>query len=116
MSIDSEIVKIKLDKVLNKQGYFSICDIKKIGELLGTNVQARPHYKRLNALHCVNYADMSDELREELPSLIMSCLTARYDVDVMSKALLAVHTNEINSSTQIEDSEVKSKKILRFLR
>ncbi len=116
MQIDTEIVKIKLDALLNKRGSFCICDLRDIGDLIGTNVRMRPQYKRLQALHCVDYADMSKDLLDELPSMVMACLTARYNTDLMAKALMAVHTNEINSSTEVEDRELVAGKVVKLLR
>lgn len=103
MSIEQEAVALALDKMLNKQSYFDICTIDKLGDHLGVNPKSHPTYSLLNTLHCVEYVDMSAELKGKLPELITSVLTAKFDTSVMSKALFAVRTGEIKDLPNTED-------------
>ena len=98
-----EIITLALDKLLNKSKHFSICDVDKLSETLGTNSSSHPDYKFLNALHCVDYSEMSAELKSELPEMIMRVLTARFETGLMVKALLAVSSGEIKDLPNTED-------------
>jgi len=99
----AEIVKIGIDELLNKSGYFSICDLNKLAETLGVNAKLSKDYIYLNQLHCVNYSDMSDELLSDIPNMIMNCLSSSFDSGVMAKALIAVTAGEINGLPSSED-------------
>lgn len=52
-----------------KQGHFSICTVDEILKMTGGVPDART-YQVLRLLHCVNYSEMPDELREKLPELL----------------------------------------------
>jgi len=54
-------------------GSFNICVIDKIIKVIG-NVPDVRAYSVLSLLHCVNFRDMSEELRRELPALLHDCL------------------------------------------
>jgi len=98
-----EIIATALDKMLNRQNHFSICTVDKISEAIGSNCSSHPDYKFLNALHCVNYSEMSEELKSKLPELIMSVLTARFDTGLMVKAMDAVLSGEVKDLPNTED-------------
>ena len=98
-----EIINLALDKMLNRGSHFSICTIDKLAKAIGTNCALHPDYRYLSNLHCVNYSEMSPDLIDRLPGMIMSVLSARFDTSVMAKALAAVHNGEIKDLPNIED-------------
>lgn len=57
-----------------KGGHFSICTIDKAAKVLGLNRPSGEAYDMLNALHCVDFANMPQELYQELPGLIQQVL------------------------------------------
>ena len=112
----AETIRIALDKMLNGSGHFSICDLDKLGSLLGTNPKTHPDYRILNALHCVNYTEMSAEMKAELPGKIMGVLSASFDTDLMAKALIAVSSGEVKNLPPIEDVEVSKTKLIKLFK
>ncbi len=53
----------------------SICTIDRIGTMLGIEPKrAVDAYNILHTLHCVHYAKMPLELRNQIPALIQQCL------------------------------------------
>jgi len=61
---------------LNKMfrgGYFSICTLDDVLKM-GSIIPDRKAYAILHTLHCVDFKDMPDELRSEIPELIRQCL------------------------------------------
>ncbi len=71
-SIDYVIAETALRNMLAK-GHFCICTIDKVLTLLDRTPDQRA-YKRLKPLHCIDYAQMPEELLHELPGLIHECL------------------------------------------
>jgi hypothetical protein len=57
-----------------KKGYFDICTIDSVADIMKVNTRGGREYTILRALHCVDYKDMPKELYDELPQLIQSCL------------------------------------------
>lgn len=110
----TEIIQITLNKLLNKNSFFSICDVDRLSDVLGTNCQAHPDYKYLHSLHCCSYSDMSRDLKEKLPEMIMNVLTSRFDTGLMAKALAAVANGEIKDLPYIEDSEPPKGRLVRL--
>lgn len=100
-----EIVNLALDKLLNRQGHFSICTVDKLAETLGANCSMHPEYKFLNTLHCVDYSEMSADLKQRLPGMIMAVLSGKFDTQVMAKALAAVKAGEIKDLPNTEDDK-----------
>lgn len=60
----------KINKMLNKQDYFSICAVRETLDVMGMRPQCGESYKALQALHCIDYTDMPRELVKALPELI----------------------------------------------
>ncbi|QEG09158.1 hypothetical protein CPT_Phriendly_006 [Vibrio phage Phriendly] len=60
----------KINKMLNKQSFFSICAISETLDVMGMRAQCGESYKALKALHCIEYDDMPRELVKALPELI----------------------------------------------
>lgn len=100
-----EIINLALDKMLNREMHFSICAVDKLAKTLGVNPNMNPEYKYLNNLHCVNYSEMSGDLKARLPGMIMAVLSGRFDTGVMAKALAAVKAGEIKDLPNTEDDE-----------
>ena len=82
-----EIVKLKLKRLLEKN-FFDICDLDAVGKLLGANPQGSESYQALRTVHCMDYNDMSSELRDDIPRMVMEALTPRHNVDAMAEALV----------------------------
>jgi len=101
--IDTEIVKLRLEKMLNGSGYFSICDLDRLGRMMGVNVQSHLSYKKLSTLHCINYSEMSPALKNEISSMVMECLTSRFETGLMAKAITAIRNGEVKDEPNIED-------------
>ena len=109
MSFESEVVRLKLDKLFNGGSSFYITDVDAIGKMIGTNPQSHKDYRFLSGLHCVSYSDMSEELLSELKGRCMAVISARFDTDLMSKALMAVMNGEVKDQPQIEDTYIDSR-------
>lgn len=56
--------------------HFSICTVDSMMKLIGATERS-PAYTQLSALHCVDYADMPQDLRERLPLLVRECLSCQ---------------------------------------
>lgn len=110
MSFESDVVTIALKELFNGR-HFSICDVDKIGEMIGTNPSKHPGYKYLRALHCVDYSKMTDEVREQLPNRVMDCLRPdSMNFEAMAMALTA----EGRDATPIEDSYIDNGRVARL--
>lgn len=68
-------------------GFFSICVIRSVAEALDITPH-RKIFKVLEALHCVPYHKMPDELRAELPSIILRCLTLEPTKKISSEEIV----------------------------
>jgi hypothetical protein len=61
-----------LNHMMSK-GHFSLCAIDSVAKLLNVD----PHgeaYDILRPLHCIDWAEMPEQLRDAVPSLIQRCL------------------------------------------
>lgn len=89
-SIKRLTIQAALDKLLS-QSHFSICDLDRIMELIGS--RKNEAYAVLHTLHCVHYDKMDARLRQQIPSLINEVLTNQDDVieavDVALKGVAA---------------------------
>jgi hypothetical protein len=63
---------IALNNMMSK-GYFDICTIDSVGELLGVSVRCES-YSVLKVLHCVYFEKMPPDLRNAIPELINKCI------------------------------------------
>jgi hypothetical protein len=68
------VAKTLLDKLFTEK-WFSICEVDSLCDLAG-RPRNTPAYKMLRALHCVHYANMPQELLEQIPQLVNECLRA----------------------------------------
>ena len=55
------------------KGWFSICTIDNVGQMLGRNPRGEA-YDILRSLHCIHFDKMPPALRDEIPRLIEQCL------------------------------------------
>lgn len=62
---EREAFKVGLRKLLNPRGHFCICDFDSLAQLAGVPV-SRVERESLRLLHCVNYGDMTREMKEAL--------------------------------------------------
>jgi hypothetical protein len=62
-----------LNSMMHK-GYFDICTVDSVGELLGIKPREADAYLILRPLHCIHFNRMPQELRDAIPSLIQECL------------------------------------------
>lgn len=53
----AEAAALCLKKMLNGS-FFSICELDRIGEMMGVSAKQHEDYSALHALHCVHWADM----------------------------------------------------------
>ena len=84
------IAQTALAKLFNSSR-FSICDIQKVMELTGLGNRKSLAYKKLSALHCIDYAEMPQELRDELPNIINELLTKDEISESANKALAGIN-------------------------
>lgn len=61
-----------LNHMMSK-GHFDICTIDSVGKLLGVDPRGEA-YDILRPLHCIDWAQMPEQLKEAVPSLIQRCL------------------------------------------
>ncbi len=84
--------------------YFDITLLRDIGDMLGRNVQQSQDYKYLHALHCIHYADMAPEIREQLQERVIGCLRGGFlPGRVLARAVLI----EGNDFTDAEDAPLR---------
>jgi hypothetical protein len=68
-----QVVAITALNKMMASGHFDICAIRTIAEMLGVDPKGDA-YRTLAPLHCVNFSDMPQELRQMIPALIKQCL------------------------------------------
>lgn len=68
-----QITLASLNKMM-RSSFFSICEIDRLGEMLGVPVRSTQAYKLLYPLHCMHWDQMPNEVREAVPGLIKECL------------------------------------------
>lgn len=56
-------------KDMQSKGYFCICDVEKAASLLGVAF-TREQRQFLGLLHCVKFADMPEEVKGEIQSIL----------------------------------------------
>lgn len=56
-------------RAMVESGRFSICTVDSIGDLFGVKPGGEA-YKVLRSVHCVGFAEMPEDLRNEIPALI----------------------------------------------
>ena len=57
-----------------KSRYFDVCTVDKVCKLIGANANGAA-YDMLHTLHCIDYADMPQQVREGIPALMREVFT-----------------------------------------
>ena len=96
MSFETAVLEQALNNLFTESS-FSICTLRDIGKLVGVNPEQHPNYQLLRALHCVNYADMSPEILQELQQRVAECLRPQFQPGALAKALLMEGNDHINT-------------------
>lgn len=73
MNQTKRLVAVAALNKLFTSNYFSICTLDDVIDIVGARRAGEP-YKLLSALHCIHYANMEPELREQIPLLVNECL------------------------------------------
>ena len=63
-NLEKEVIKTALKKMF-KENHFNICTIDKCLKISNT-IPDKSVYNNMSALHCVNYSEMSNDLRKWL--------------------------------------------------
>jgi len=74
---DDQLTHLSVLTALNRMmrgSHFSICTVDDAAKALGATPDGRA-YAMLRTLHCVNWIDMPEELREAVPRLIERCIS-----------------------------------------
>lgn len=83
------VVRATLKQLFTKR-YFDICAVREIVEITNGRKDSQA-YKLLSALHCIDYKDMEQELRDRIPMLLNECLRDQQDtkeiIDVVLKGV-----------------------------
>lgn len=78
-NIQKEVAIAAVNDMMRKS-YFSICAIDRVAQVLEINVEHSPSYKALRALHCIDFGNMSPELRKSIPGMIKEVFDDATDV------------------------------------
>lgn len=91
MNFETTSVELLIDKMFNGCKHFSICDLDKLGEMIGVNPKSHPNYKFLQGLHCIDYEKMPPQFIEQLQRKVAECLRRNNHMDakLMASNLMA---------------------------
>lgn len=76
--VKAEASIIALNKMM-RGGHFSICAVTHVADIHGIKTDG-PAFTILRALHCVDFKDMTPDVRNAIPELIKECLLNKTDV------------------------------------
>lgn len=89
LEIDDEWKVIKYEKIIKdfvrdfKRGHFSVCIVHEIINMMGSSTSDAPvvyqYYERLSLLHCVDFKQMTDNVKIELVDTLNACFRAIED-------------------------------------
>ncbi len=82
------VAQVALNNLFENK-HFSICKLNEVMELLKKGRTNSRIYKQLHALHCVDYADMPDELKNQIPYMINELLTNKPPTQAATNVALA---------------------------
>lgn len=82
------VAQVALNSLFENK-HFSICKLNEVMELLKKGRSNSKVYKQLHALHCVDYADMPDELKNQIPHMINELLTNKTPTQAATNVALA---------------------------
>lgn len=77
-------IKHAANHMLYECRHFNICDFDKIAKMLGSDVGGND-YRALSLMHCIDWADMAPELREQVRNTVIRLLSnipERHELDV----------------------------------
>lgn len=75
----------------DRKGYFDICVVRESAKIMNVCPGGRA-YDILHVLHCVDFGNMPQELRESIPALIRECLSLDpiYEFEHLKRQTIAV--------------------------
>jgi len=82
------VAKVALNELF-EHSFFSICKLNTVMDLLGKGHRNSKVYKQLYALHCVHYADMPDDLKNQIPYMVNELLTNNPSTQAATDVALA---------------------------
>lgn len=102
LQIDAAVTA--MNKML-KGSHFSICTVDNVAKMLGIHCR-KDSYDILRNLHCVDFTDMTREMRQAVPALIADTLgePPAFQFNQPSNAIVTVINVEI---VDVEFTEVK---------
>lgn len=116
-----DIERLKIDAAVTamnkmlKDKHFSICTVTDVAKLLGIHCR-KESYDILNTLHCVNYSDMSPQMRKAIPALIADALGEPPAFQFNQPPVINVITIDVVDVEYTEVQEVKPKsRLMRLL-
>lgn len=77
-SIQGQITLSVLKKLSERNDHFSVCDINRLAKLHNVHI-TKERMDMFDSLHCVSYADMTQETREYL----MACLVDSFRSNIV---------------------------------
>lgn len=83
------IAQTAINNLLN-HGHFNICTLDKVMELTNLGSRKSQAYRKLSALHCIDYSDMPKELRDQIPLMINELLIGEESHPATSTALQGI--------------------------
>ena len=114
-NLEKEVIKTALKKMF-KGGHFSICTIDNCLKVSGT-IADKSIYLKMSALHCVNFGDMSEDLRKWLfENTVLLFNNNGFDLsvfDIMQEPKQRTENTEVFVVSEIQD--LKKSKIQKLL-
>jgi hypothetical protein len=83
------VAQTALNKLFTKD-HFDICTLRNVIEAIGKGNKSHPSYKQLQALHCVDYAEMPKALRDQIPMMVNEVFTDSPVIQATQDALKGV--------------------------
>ena len=114
-NLEKEVIKTALKKMF-KENYFSICTIDKCLKISNT-IPDKSVYSNMNALHCVSYSEMSEELRKWLfENVILMFNNNGFDLSIFDvMPMKSEKDTDVEVYVVSEKQELKKSKIQKLL-
>ena len=114
-NLEKEVIKTALKKMF-KESHFNICTIDKCLKISNT-IPDKFVYNNMSALHCVNYSEMSEDLRKWLfENVILLFNNNRFDFSIFDvMPMKEEKKNESDVYVVSEIRELKKSKIQKLL-
>ncbi|QDP52112.1 MAG: hypothetical protein Unbinned706contig1000_56 [Prokaryotic dsDNA virus sp.] len=114
MSFEKACVEQLIKKMFSGD-HFSICDLDKLGEMMGVSVKSHQNYKFLSALHCVDFCDMDSTITSQLEARVAECLTDRkFNPATLSSLVTAEGRDFQFTEDRYIDTPKQDKKVIGF--